>query len=54
VAFIGSVGVAAVDRAPYSSPSSCFLLEEEEGRNGKLGWALVAGLLGFGSWIMAK
>jgi hypothetical protein len=37
VAFIGSVGVASVDRAPCSSPPSCFLPEEEEDRIGT--WA---------------
>jgi hypothetical protein len=38
-AFIGSVGVASVDRAPCSSPPSCFLPEEEEDRIGMVSWA---------------
>jgi hypothetical protein len=50
VAFIESVGVASVDRAPCSSPPSCFLTEVEDDRNGKLaglrGW--VSGRLGLG------
>jgi hypothetical protein len=47
-AFIGSVGGAAVDRAPGSAPPSCFLPEEEDGEEvsgpgsrGLDGWAAV-------------